>query len=56
MSLFFLGMGLVPASVIPLGVLTDAIGAPTALTVMAGCMLFLVATLFVASPVLRRIP
>ena len=55
MSILFLGMGLAPAVVIPLGVLTDAIGAPAALTVMAACMLTLVGILFVASPVLRRI-
>ena len=55
MSLFFLGGGLVPAAAIPLGVLTDAIGAPAAVTVLAVVALSFVAVLFLASPVLRRI-
>ena len=54
-SIFFLGMGLVPAAVIPLGILTDAIGASLALAAMAGCMIALVGTLFVTSRVLRGI-
>ena len=54
-SILFLGMGLVPAAAIPLGILTDAFGAPLALAAMAGCMITLVGTLFVSSRVLRSI-
>ena len=55
MSLFFLLFGLTPAAMLPLGILTDAIGAPMAFTAMAGVMLALVTALFVFSPVLRRL-
>ena len=54
MGLFFMSFGLVPAAMLPLGLLTDAIGAPMAVTAMAGCMIVLVGTLFAVSPVLRR--
>jgi MFS family permease len=55
MSLFFLLFGMTPAAMLPLGVLTDAIGAPMAFIAMATVMLVLVALMFVFSPVLRRL-
>ncbi len=54
MSLFFLLFGMTPAAVLPLGVLTDAIGAPWAFTAMAAAMIGSVTAFSVASPVLRR--
>ena len=55
MSIFSLSFGLMPAVALPLGVLTDAVGAPLALTAMAGCLLVAVSAIVVVSYPLRQL-
>ena len=55
MSLFSLVMGIMPAGVLPITVMTDQWGAPFALGIMAVLLVLLATTMLLASPRLRQL-
>ena len=55
MSLFSLVMGIMPAGVLPITIMTDRLGAPIALGVMAVLLILVATTMLLASPRLRQL-
>ena len=55
MSLFSLVMGIMPAGVLPITVMTDQLGAPIALGIMAALLVLVATTMLLASPRLRQL-
>ncbi len=55
MSIFGLNMGLMPAGVLPVTLAAERLGAPLALGVMAGILIFVAFVILLASPRLRQL-
>ncbi len=55
MSLFSLVMGIMPAGVLPITLMTDRMGAPIALGIMAALLVLVATTMLLASPRLRQL-
>ena len=55
MSLFSLVMGIMPAGVLPITIMTDRLGAPIALGIMAVLLILVATTMLLASPRLRQL-
>ena len=55
MSIFGLNMGLMPAGVLPVTLVAERHGAPMALGIMAGILIFVAIVILIASPRLRQL-
>ena len=55
MSIFGLNMGIMPAGVLPVTLVAERVGAPVALGIMAGILIFVAIVILIASPRLRQL-